>query len=68
LKKIYYSIIKELCINCGACVVISPKSFTIDENKKVIESKKYTENLEEIENILLAKKVCPTGAIVTEEI
>jgi len=68
LKKIYYSVIRELCINCGACVLISPKSFTIDDNKNVVETKKHTENQEEIEKIYLAKKVCPTNAIVVEEI
>jgi len=68
LKKIYYSIIKELCINCGACVIISPESFTIDENKRVVETKKYTDKPDEIEKIFLAKKACPTDAIVIEEI
>jgi len=68
LKRIYYSIIRELCINCGACVILSPESFTIDNNKRVVETKKYTENLDEIERISLAKKVCPTDAIVIEEI
>lgn len=68
MKRIYYSIIRELCINCGACVILSPESFTIDNNKRVVETKKYTENLDEIERISLAKKVCPTDAIVIEEI
>jgi len=68
LKKIYYSVIRELCINCGACVLISPESFTIDSNKNVVETKRYTENQEEIEKVYLAKNVCPTNAIVVEEI
>ena len=68
MKRIYYSIIRELCINCGACAILSPESFTIDNNKRVVETKKYTENLDEIERIYLAKKVCPTDAIVIEEI
>jgi len=68
LKRVYYSIIRELCINCGACVIISPESFTIDDNKKVVETKKYTEKPDEIEKILLAKKACPMNAIVVEEI
>ncbi len=68
MKKIYYSIIREFCINCGACVIISPKSFTIDKNKNIVETKKYTEDPDEVEKILLAKKICPTNAIVVEEI
>ncbi|MEM1684177.1 MAG: ferredoxin [Nanopusillaceae archaeon] len=68
MKKIFYKILQELCINCGACIIISPESFTIDKDKKITETKKYSDNIKEIEKIYLAKKVCPTEAIIVEEV
>ncbi|MEM4588232.1 MAG: ferredoxin [Nanopusillaceae archaeon] len=68
MKKIFYKILQELCINCGTCVIISPESFTIDKNKKVVETKRYSDNIKEIEKIYIAKKSCPVDAIIVEEI
>lgn len=65
---------RNLCIGCGTCVGIAPKTFEIDnEGKSVIKKKDGTKTQEEVdyseiddtgENISNAAKSCPVGAII----
>lgn len=65
---------RNLCIGCGTCVGVAPKTFELDDQKKsVIKKKDGTKTSDTVdsaniddeeENIINASKSCPVGAIV----
>lgn len=65
MRKFKVMIDKEKCIGCGSCVSVCD-NFYIKEGKAnvkkdIITEKEYDKNLE-------ASELCPTGAIIIEEI
>ncbi|MBI4091240.1 ferredoxin [candidate division WWE3 bacterium] len=60
MKRIKITIIRELCIGVGTCVVQAPGTFELDsENIAVIKN----ENGDSLVSIIEAAKSCPTLAI-----
>jgi ferredoxin len=52
---------QDLCLKCGGCISVYPKTFEFDENGEV----RIKENSEiEASDIPDMKSVCPVGAIV----
>lgn len=65
MKKFKIKIDKEKCIGCGSCISICDNFYIKDGKahikKEVITEKEYDKNLE-------AAELCPTNAIIIEEI
>ncbi|MFP3132054.1 MAG: ferredoxin [Candidatus Nanopusillus sp.] len=55
------------CINCLACYLINKNIFSIENNRIVIKNNTISSE-EDIEDIKIAAKACPTNAIYYEEI
>jgi hypothetical protein len=55
------------CINCLACYLINKNVFSIENNRIVIKNNTISSE-EDIEDIKIAAKACPTNAIYYEEI
>lgn len=65
---------RSLCIGCGTCAGIAPKTFELDDQaKSVIKKKDGTKTSDLVdssdiddgeENIINASKSCPTNAII----
>ncbi len=51
---------KDKCIGCGTCAALCPEAFEIgDDNKATVKDNHNHSN----EDVLMAAKSCPTGAI-----
>ena len=68
MKRAIYYVIKEKCIGCGLCILISKDLFDFDEDGKAKEKKNYVDKEKEIKILEDAKKYCPTDAIIVEEV
>jgi len=55
------------CINCLACYLINKNIFSIENNRIVIKNNTISSE-EDIEDVKIAAKACPTNAIYYEEI
>jgi ferredoxin len=55
------------CINCLACYLINKNIFSIKNNRVVIKNNIISSE-EDIEDIKIASKACPTNAIYYQEI
>ena len=55
------------CINCLACYLINKNVFSIENNRIVIKNNTISSE-EDIEDVKIAAKACPTNAIYYEEI
>ena len=55
------------CINCLACYLINKNVFSIKNNRIVIKNNTISSE-EDIEDIKIAAKACPTNAIYYQEI
>jgi ferredoxin len=55
------------CINCLACYLINKNIFSIENNRVVIKNNTISSE-EDIEDIKIAAKACPTNAIYYQEI
>lgn len=59
---------KNLCIGCGLCVNVCPKCFKMDDNGKSEFVCNYDSlELNEKNDILQGKDMCPVGAILSKE-
>jgi len=72
MKKIKVKINKAACIQCGTCYSVLPNVYKSDDDGTSIVTDEYDEVIIEdpelIENILQTRDMCPTQAIVVEEI
>ena len=69
---------QSLCMGCGTCVGVAPKTFELDNQAKSVIKKKdgikteefvnYYEINDTEKNILNAAKSCPANAIVIIEV
>lgn len=59
-NKFIIKINKEKCLGCGTCAALCPGAFSIgnDHKSSVNDNHRYAD-----EEILMAAKSCPTGAI-----
>ena len=57
---------RDACIGCGACQVIAPELFELDDEGISIEKVSEVEEKEK-ENAIDASESCPTMAIEIEE-
>lgn len=57
---------RDACIGCGACQVIAPALFELDDEGISVEKVKEVEK-EEQDNARDASESCPTAAIEVEE-
>jgi len=55
------------CINCLACYLINKNIFSIENNRVVIKNNTISSE-EDIEDVKIAAKACPTNAIYYQEI
>jgi len=55
------------CINCLACYLINKNIFSIENNRVVIKNNIISSE-EDIEDVKIAAKACPTNAIYYQEI
>lgn len=68
---------RSLCMGCGTCVGVAPKTFELDNQAKSVIKKKdgiktsgpvdTSEINDTEENIISASNSCPVSAISTEE-
>ena len=56
--------ILDLCVGCGACAIINPEVFEINQNKAVV-NKSRIENFEDL--WIDAAITCPVNAIEIDE-
>ena len=55
------------CINCLACYLINKNVFSIENNRIIIKNNIISSE-EDIENVKIAARTCPTNAIYYQEI
>jgi len=55
------------CINCLACYLINKNIFSIENNRIVIKSN-IVSSEEDIKDVKIAARACPTNAIYYQEI
>ena len=56
--------ILDLCVGCGACSIINPEVFEINQNKAIV-NKSRIENFEDL--CIDAAITCPVNAIEIDE-
>ena len=66
-----FQVNKDVCIGCGACTAVAPKTFEFDEDglAKSIDGKNEKDNLneEELNEAMDALEGCPVSAIELKE-
>ena len=68
--KVKITIDKNKCLKCGLCTSIQPDVFKFNENGTEIVYKEEIDNLDDkmLDDLKMAEKNCPNGAIKIEEI
>lgn len=62
MPKYNVKIIRDLCIGVAACVAVSPKTFSIDNENKAILIEGWEAS--DPQEILEAAQVCPVDALI----